>query len=214
MPFTPKDWRDYPDTTTPINAAALEDMETRLSGYTDSSGGGGSGGLGPGSYKSGDLIYTPTVTVSGGAPVASWLYYIWVPLVADITLDRLAIWVRTGAASSTVRLGIYADSAGRPGSRTLDAGTVATDTAGAKLATISQAVTAPGFWAAYQAEGGAPTVDVVNNGLTHGVAYEAKYLGNDGYLNALAEAHTGALPATAAPTDTNSVPPIIYGRVV
>ena len=36
MPFTPKDWRDHPDVTTPLSAAAMEDLETRLSGYTDS----------------------------------------------------------------------------------------------------------------------------------------------------------------------------------
>lgn len=35
MPFTVKDWRNLPTTTTPISAEALEDMETRLSGYTD-----------------------------------------------------------------------------------------------------------------------------------------------------------------------------------
>lgn len=35
--FSVKDWRDYPsDTSTPITAAALEDLETRLSAYTDS----------------------------------------------------------------------------------------------------------------------------------------------------------------------------------
>lgn len=33
--FTPKDWRDSPDLSTPITAAALEDMETRLSAYSD-----------------------------------------------------------------------------------------------------------------------------------------------------------------------------------
>ena len=36
MSFTAKDWKDYPNTTTPLNAAAVEDLETRLSGYTDS----------------------------------------------------------------------------------------------------------------------------------------------------------------------------------
>lgn len=35
MPFTPKDWRDAPDVTTPITAAALEDIEIRLAAYTD-----------------------------------------------------------------------------------------------------------------------------------------------------------------------------------
>jgi hypothetical protein len=42
MPFTPKDWKDAAghdgggDTSTPLTAAALEDMEDRLSDYTDS----------------------------------------------------------------------------------------------------------------------------------------------------------------------------------
>lgn len=36
MTFTPKDWKDYPLTTTPINATALEDLETRVTDYTDS----------------------------------------------------------------------------------------------------------------------------------------------------------------------------------
>jgi hypothetical protein len=35
MAFTPKDWRDLPDTSTPLSAVAIEDVETRLSGYTD-----------------------------------------------------------------------------------------------------------------------------------------------------------------------------------
>ncbi len=35
MPISPKNWEDFPATTTPITAAALEDLETRLSTYTD-----------------------------------------------------------------------------------------------------------------------------------------------------------------------------------
>jgi hypothetical protein len=35
MSFITKLWKDFPDTSTPIDAAALEDMETRLSTYTD-----------------------------------------------------------------------------------------------------------------------------------------------------------------------------------
>lgn len=35
MTFTPKNWVDFPGTSTPITAAALEDLETRLSDYTD-----------------------------------------------------------------------------------------------------------------------------------------------------------------------------------
>lgn len=36
MAFTPKDWKDAPDGSTPLSASALENMETRLSAYTDS----------------------------------------------------------------------------------------------------------------------------------------------------------------------------------
>lgn len=39
MPFSPKAWQNSPSTTTPINAAALIDMETRLSAYSDTLGG-------------------------------------------------------------------------------------------------------------------------------------------------------------------------------
>lgn len=35
MVFVPKAWRDIPDRSTPINAAALIDMETRLGAYAD-----------------------------------------------------------------------------------------------------------------------------------------------------------------------------------
>lgn len=35
MAYTPKDWRDDPDHTTPLNAAALEDLETRVTDYTE-----------------------------------------------------------------------------------------------------------------------------------------------------------------------------------
>lgn len=35
MAFTPKDWRDSPDTTTPLDAAALEDLETRVTNYVN-----------------------------------------------------------------------------------------------------------------------------------------------------------------------------------
>jgi hypothetical protein len=38
MPFTVKDWKDYPDTTTPITAAALEDLEDRVTDYADAGG--------------------------------------------------------------------------------------------------------------------------------------------------------------------------------
>lgn len=41
MPYIVKDWKDYPNSTTPLNAAALEDLELRLSNYADATGGTG-----------------------------------------------------------------------------------------------------------------------------------------------------------------------------
>lgn len=35
MPFTPKNWQDAPSTATPISAVALEDVEERVTDYTD-----------------------------------------------------------------------------------------------------------------------------------------------------------------------------------
>lgn len=42
MSFVPKAWKDAPDTSTPLSAAALVDLETRLAAYADSGGSGGS----------------------------------------------------------------------------------------------------------------------------------------------------------------------------
>jgi hypothetical protein len=36
MPFPVKDWKDDPNATTPLSAAALEDLEARLAAYTNS----------------------------------------------------------------------------------------------------------------------------------------------------------------------------------
>lgn len=35
MTFAKKDWKDSPNTSTPLSAAALEDLETRVTDYTD-----------------------------------------------------------------------------------------------------------------------------------------------------------------------------------
>jgi hypothetical protein len=40
MAFVPKVWKDAPDHSTPLSAAALEDLETRVTGYADSVSGG------------------------------------------------------------------------------------------------------------------------------------------------------------------------------
>lgn len=46
MAFTPKQWKNNPDASTPVDAASLIDLEARLANYTDTmtAGGGGEGG--------------------------------------------------------------------------------------------------------------------------------------------------------------------------
>lgn len=41
MAFSPKTWANSPETTTPISAAALVDLEERVTDYSDAVGGGG-----------------------------------------------------------------------------------------------------------------------------------------------------------------------------
>lgn len=65
-----------------------------------------------------------------------------------VTLDRIACEVTAaGEAGSLMRLGIYADSNGVPGSLVLDAGTVAGDgTAGIREATANLSLAAGSYW--------------------------------------------------------------------
>lgn len=57
MAHTPKVWKDAPDTSTPLTAAALIDLETRLGAYADSVGGGGGGG--GGGWSAGQMQFDP-----------------------------------------------------------------------------------------------------------------------------------------------------------
>lgn len=65
-----------------------------------------------------------------------------------MTLDRIGVEVATiGDAGSLLRLGIYADNGNAaPGSKLLDAGTVAGDSATTQTITISQALTPGVYW--------------------------------------------------------------------
>ncbi len=63
-----------------------------------------------------------------------------------ITLDCIAVNCTTLIASGKLRLGIYSDNNGEPGSLILDAGEVNTSATGVKTLTISQQLTAGLYW--------------------------------------------------------------------
>ncbi len=71
------------------------------------------------------------------------------------TLTRIAISVTSaGGAGNTIRLGIYTDNEGVPGSLILDAGTVLGTAVANPELTISQAITGGRYWLAASSTGG------------------------------------------------------------
>jgi hypothetical protein len=104
---------------------------------------------------SGVYYRTPTnnITSSGTANVASTnvTYYTPIQFSQSVTLDRIAINTNfTGfSGTASVRLGIFANTNGKPGALILDAGTVAPiATATSYAITISQALSAGIYWVA------------------------------------------------------------------
>lgn len=84
-------------------------------------------------------------TFGNVAAVANRFYATPVFVPNDVTVDRIGVYV-TATAAGNARLGIYAmGTDGWPGALILDAGTVATNTGGAKEITISQALSG-GTW--------------------------------------------------------------------
>lgn len=83
------------------------------------------------------------VTISIGAIYA---YPIWVTQTHEY--QTIGLWVATAGVASLVRLGIYADNgASYPGTRVLDAGTVAADTSAAAASiAIAQTLTPGLYW--------------------------------------------------------------------
>lgn len=82
----------------------------------------------------------------------------WVPSAG--TYDRIGVEHTVLAASSTFRLGVYADDGtGKPGALVLDAGTVDTSAVAVFQAiTISLALSAGLYWVGGVAQGGNPTM--------------------------------------------------------
>jgi hypothetical protein len=94
MAFSVKDWRNLLAGGTPINAASLEDMEQRLSEYTDLMLGGVSGGT---SYKGTWNASTNTPTLVNGTGTGGDMYAVSVGASHDF-----------GAGSITFAAGDYA----------------------------------------------------------------------------------------------------------
>lgn len=116
------------------------------------------------------------------------------------TITAIGIDVTTAAASSVVRLGLYADNNGVPDALILDAGTVDSSTTGAKAIAISQTVGPGMVWFAVATQGGGPTLrsyTALPNFTQRGGTL-AQALGTAPRLGEFKSGVTGALPSPFA----------------
>lgn len=73
-------------------------------------------------------------------------YFIPIHVPVTIGVNRIGLYCQTGTGGSSIRLGIYSNANGLPGTLLLDAGTVATDTTGEREITIAHTLTAGWYW--------------------------------------------------------------------
>jgi hypothetical protein len=151
--------------------------------------------------------------VSTGAPTFGTMRGTPLHLAGACTADRIGLEVTTGAASSTVRLGIYAEDAttGLPGSLLLDAGTIDSTTTGFKELTISQALSPGRYWLAAVALVATPTVRVNSGGnaLFPGVSQADLATAP---VAASVSSISGALPSTFGATSSSATGHRVYLR--
>lgn len=182
---------DLPATTSPVTAAWLQHVHAVLPNAAHAQ-----------MPRSGCYITILGGNTGTGAPGASSLRASPIDLAAACTADRIGVEVTTLAASSTVRLGIYADGTdGLPGTLLLDAGTVDTTTTGFKEITISQALTAGRWWLAAVSQGAAPTVRT--NGGVQMIPLYTQAETISAMCAATRGSVTGALPTPFASTSGN-----------
>ena len=90
-------------------------------------------------------------------------------ITKSVTIDRLAIVVtNAGDASSVLRLGLWADNGSQRPGTLLAQGTVAGDSTGVKLATVSLTLTPGIYWTGLAWQGGVPTTQPKWQCLNHG----------------------------------------------
>jgi hypothetical protein len=156
-----------------------------------------------------------TAQTTSGALTSGRMYAIPFLVPKTITVDRIGINVTTLVASGLIRLGIYNDSNGEPGSRLLDAGAVDTSTTGVKSVTISQQLVGGSlYWLVMLPNN---STNVVRAAAVAGIL---DVLGSDNTLPAAAITYLyvaqayGALPASfGTPTNGTGASPLVFVRL-
>ena len=138
----------------------------------------------------------------------------WVPVAQ--AFDRIGTEVTVaGAASSVVRLGVYADNgSGLPGALLFEAGTVAGDSTGAKEIKISRTLSAGLYWLGLVGQRGTPQVRAVSNNILGGAGVSTLAVATGasprpGYYMA---GVSGALPPTWTMSGQTAAPGVVVLR--
>lgn len=176
------------------------------------SGGGGFHSLlpkGSGGYHANWTTASTLTTTTGGADALQ--FFPFYP-AHNFTADQVAITIATGVASSNVRIGIYSDNNGAPGTLLTDSGDISTATAGDKTATISRAFTAGTlYWLCLHRSAGSIVVRAIPKDGTMPTQWFTNGVGTE----KTASQTYGALPSTPpALTDDSNLIPLIRLRVV
>jgi hypothetical protein len=168
---------------------------------------------------SGESITQPAApTTSAAAFTLNTAFATPLFLPSSFTADRIGIWCQTAETAAFVRLGIYSNGSNdRPDSLIVDAGQVdCTATTGAKLATISQALTLGIVWLVAVPQGASSALRLFRFNSTTLKLPDAS---TDNVLSATAVCRTmtgvsGALPSTwtDAGTAYSSAPVIMLRR--
>lgn len=161
-------------------------------------------------YSSGNAASTSSALGNGSLRATPFV------LPASTTLTRIGVEVNVvGQAGSLVRLGIYADAGGYPGSLIVDAGTVTGDSVAVKEITINTTIPAGVIWFASTVQEAAttqPTLYIISNPYQL-VPLPAINLTSIPSMGAgartcfihSAAVTTGALPATFDPTTSGGL---------
>ncbi len=132
-------------------------------------------------------------TVTAPTIAANTLYAHPLLIPRNLTIDRIAVEIRTGDAGKIARLGIYRDGTNLyPGALVIDSGEISVAAIGVVAATVSQALTKELYWLAILSNGVPATngAVLVPGGIL-GWSNLHTYVSNPGW--SVAQAY-GALP--------------------
>lgn len=147
------EWKDYPDTSTPVTAQALNNIEDAL----DAGGGGSSVPLQGGPVSQSFLIQPMPLNGTSATEANMSTQLSAYPIERQVTIDALAARTANTVTGATVQVALYNSTAdGLPGNRIAMTALMAAETANLVVGTLESPVTlTPGlYWIGVYGLGG------------------------------------------------------------